>query len=195
MPPTDDTPLRLFVAVVPPPEVVTHLDASVRPIRDDTLRWSGTHAWHVTLAFYGDIDPGDVDELGIRIARAARRHPPAQLQVTGAGRFGSTVLWAGITGDVAVLGRQANAMAAAGRRLGAGPDRHDRFRPHITLARARRPVDLRPYVARLADYAGPSWAATEVVLFSSHADARPGRGPRYEALGRYRLEGVTARRR
>lgn len=192
---THDEPLRLFAALVPPPAVVAHLDAAVRPLRDDELRWSGIDGWHITLAFYGDIEPSDVDELGTRIARAAHRHPPAQVQVVGAGRFGSTVLWAGITGEMAVLGRHASSMTAAGRRVGAAADRHARFSPHITLARTRRPLDLRPYVARLADYSGPSWTAGEVTLFSSQRDGRPGRGPRYDELGRYRFDGVTAPRR
>ena len=47
------------------------------------------------------------------------------------------------------------------------------FRPHLTIARASRPTDLRDAVAALdAAGPGPPWTASEIVLFES--DTRPG---------------------
>lgn len=185
--------MRLFVALLPSPAAVDHLAAAVAPLRDDVLRWAGTDAWHVTLAFYGELPDTVLDDLTERVARAARRHPPVELAVAGAGRFGKAVLWAGVhgdEGDVAAVRRCAQTMRAVGRRVGVPPD-DSKFRPHVTLARARRPRDLRWYVEQLADYQGPDWTVTEVALVRSDLDTEPGAGPRYDVVGRFPLGDVT----
>ncbi len=181
--------MRLFAAVVPPPEAAEHLDAAVDPLRDDTLRWAGPDAWHVTLAFYGEFPNDRVADLVQRLHRVASRHAPVELSLARAGRFDGRVLWVGCTGDVGALRALARACGAAGRRAGADIDEQRRFRAHLTLARASRPVDLRPYVAALAGYAGPAWTVTEVALVRSHLGAGLGNRPRYERVDSFDLAG------
>lgn len=178
--------VRAFVAVLPPQDVDEHLAGAVEPVRDDVLRWSDRAAWHITLAFYGEIDEAALESLCERIARAASRYPAVELHLSGAGRFGSSALWVGVGGDVTVLTGAARSVAAAGRRAGAQHDNR-RFHPHVTLARARRPVDLRPYVERMASYEGPRWTAADVALIRSHPPSEPYRGPHYEVLRRFPL--------
>ena len=50
--------MRLFVAIAPPPAVLDELDALVGPLRESRLdlRWTNREAWHVTLAFLGQVD-------------------------------------------------------------------------------------------------------------------------------------------
>lgn len=180
--------MRLFAAVEPSPDAVAHLAAAVDGVRDDVLRWSDPAGWHLTLAFYGEVGEDWLDELTERLARPARRHPATRARVVGAGRFGRAVLWAGVDGDGAALRALAGSARAAGRRTGAGAEDRQRFRPHVTLARARGAADLRPYVERLAAYAGPEWAADAVTLFRSRPGAS-GHGPRYEPLARFALTG------
>ncbi|PSK98246.1 2'-5' RNA ligase [Haloactinopolyspora alba] len=182
--------MRLFVALLPPRAAVEHLAAAVEPLRDDVLRWAGTDAWHVTLAFYGELPDSVLDDVTARVARAARRHPAVELTLAGAGRFGKAVLWAGVQGDVAAVRRCAQSMRAVGRRVGVPPD-DSKFRPHVTLARSRRPRDLRWYVEQLAGYQGPAWTVTEVALVRSDLDTEPGAGPRYDVVGRFPLGDVT----
>lgn len=180
--------MRLFTAIVPPSEVLAHLDAAVAPIRDDALSWTLTDAWHLTLAFYGELADERVPDLSERLSRAAARFPVMRLRLVGAGRFDGRVLWAGCDGPVDDLRRLARSTAAAGRRSGAPEQEHTRFRPHVTLARAqRRPVDLRPYVAALTGYAGPAWTAVELALVRSHLGRGPGRRARYETISTFRL--------
>lgn len=180
--------VRVFAAVVPPPDARAHLAAAVDAVRDDVLRWSDPAGWHLTLAFYGEAGADTVDELTSRLARAARRHPATQARIAGSGRFGRTVLWAGVDGDRVVLRGLAGSARAAGRRSGVGTEDRQRFRPHVTLARARGAADLRPYVEGLAAYSGPAWSADEVTLFRSRPGG-VGRGPRYEALAHFALTG------
>jgi 2'-5' RNA ligase len=172
--------VRLFVAVELPTAVRDDLDAalpSLRAVSPEHLRWVPPARWHLTLAFLGEVAEPAADELRERLARAARRHGPTQLTVRGGGRFDGRVLWAGLVGDVDALRRLAQSVAAGARRAGV-PVEDRPYRPHLTLARARRPTDLRPLAAGLADYAGPAWQATEIALVHSHL----GPEPRYDTL-------------
>ena len=171
--------MRLFVALVPPPEAVADLEAALAAVRSRQfgLRWIPPERWHLTLAFLGEVEERRLPDLTDRLLRAAARHPPLALRFAGGGRFGRQVLWAGVGGDVAVLGRLADSVTAAARR--ARLDVDDRpYRPHLTLARTRTPVDLRPLVPALAGYEGPEWTARRVELVRS----RLGPAPTYEAL-------------
>lgn len=173
--------VRLFVALVPPAEAIDHLSEAVTPLRDDALRWTTVADWHLTLAFYGELDEARLPDLRNRLTRAAARHDPVALALGGAGRFGKQALWVGCTGELLALRRLAQSAIAAGRRAGADVDDKRRFKAHVTLARAyrNRPADLRPYVTALTDYAGPAWLGREVQLIQSHLGA--GR-PRYETV-------------
>ena len=57
--------MRLFVAIAPPPAVLDELDALVEPLRArrHDLRWTNREAWHVTLAFLGQVDESAVAKL------------------------------------------------------------------------------------------------------------------------------------
>jgi len=179
--------VRLFAAILLPAEVVADLAAAVGPHRDDTLRWTATDSWHLTLAFYGQVEDARVPDLKARLTRASKRQPVMSLALAGAGRFGHRALWVGCDGDVLVLRALARSASAAGRRVGAATEEARRFRAHVTLARARIPVDLRPYVSALAGYRGPSWSGDAVALVRSHLGGGENRRARYETLSSHSL--------
>jgi RNA 2',3'-cyclic 3'-phosphodiesterase len=179
--------VRLFAAVLIPPDVVAHLAAAVAPHRDDVLRWTTLDSWHLTLAFYGQVEDTRVPDLKARLTRAARRHPVLSLALTSAGRFGHRALWVGCEGDIAPMRALARSVAAAGRRVGAAAEESRRFKAHVTLARAPNTADLRPYVDALDAYRGPGWTADAVALVRSHLGAGEDRRARYETLSRHPL--------
>ena len=181
--------MRLFAAVLIPPEVVADLDAAVAPYRDDVLRWTTLDSWHLTLAFYGQVDDARVPDLKARLTRATKKYPVLSLALRGAGRFGQRALWVGCEGDVAPMRALARSAAAAGRRAGASAEESRRFKAHLTLARAPIPVDLRPYVSAFATYRGPAWAADALALVRSHLGAGENRRARYETLSCHPLSG------
>ncbi|NDL58201.1 RNA 2',3'-cyclic phosphodiesterase [Phytoactinopolyspora mesophila] len=160
--------MRLFAAVTPSATALRHLAEHVRPVKDTGLRWSDAANWHVTVAFYGEVDDKKVPDLTARVARAAGRSRPMTLRLSGSGRFGAAVLWIGVHGDVEPLRRLAASAVAAGRRVGIERDPPRRFRPHVTVARSKGQSDLRPYVASLDTYDGPPWLATHLTLVRSH---------------------------
>lgn len=179
--------MRLFVALVPPETVLEEIDAVFGPHRAawPGLRWTRRDSWHVTLAFYGEVDDAVVPRLLPRLERAAGRHPVRELAFSGAGAFprpaAARVLWTGLHSD---LRRLADSCVAAGRREGAPADEHARFHPHLTIARTRVPLDLRPLLAALEGYQGTPWAADQIHLVRS----RLGAVPRYETLRTWPLK-------
>lgn len=183
--------MRLFVAVTPPQPVLDELEARVAPLRPawPGLRWTGQEAWHLTLAFLGEVSERTTAALGPRLERAAHRHQSLLLSFGPGGAFPAPgrarVLWAGIEGDREPLKALARSVAAGARRAGAAPpDEGRQFRPHLTLARCRQPADVRPLVAALAGYAGPPWIAAEIHLIRSFLNEGP---PRYETAGTWPL--------
>lgn len=182
--------MRLFVALHPPPAALAELEAAVAPLRGDwpALRWTGPDRWHVTLAFLGDVAEGKLDELTVRLARAAGRHQPAELRIGPGGAFPSQrrarVLISRIEGGQPALAALAASVAAGARRAGAPPpDEGRRFRPHLTLARCRQPTDVGAVVEALDGFAGTTWVAAETHLVRSHAGPKPW----YETLGSWPL--------
>ncbi|MEQ7004652.1 RNA 2',3'-cyclic phosphodiesterase [Actinopolymorpha sp. B17G11] len=182
--------MRLFVAVVLPEPVLDDLGVAMDHARalagaDTRLRWTIRAQWHLTLAFLGEVDAGVLPELERRLARASARYEPMRLAVEGGGAFGSVrkarVLWAGINGDVERLRQLAGSVSAAARRAGIDVA-EGRFRPHVTLARLREPIDVGDQVRWWSTYAGPPWLATRIDLVRSHPEVGAGERPRYESL-------------
>ena len=186
--------MRLFVGVAPPPAVLDDLDAACAPLRPprDDLRWTNRPAWHITLAFLGEVTDLSLTRLLPRLERAARRHRSVTLSLAGAGAFPKParahVLWTGVTGDRRGLAELAASVGAAARRAGAvPPDAGRRFQPHLTLARCRAPADVASIVTSLEGYQGPEWTAEEIYLIRSILGSRAGTGPRYETVGTWKL--------
>ena len=183
--------MRAFVAVVPPVEVVEHLDEFVSVRREaGQFRWSDPGQWHVTLAFTADLPGRSLDLVDELLAQAVARHERFGMRITGGGAFphpdGARVLVASLEADDAALERLAGACRAAVSRAGGRVD-GQRFRPHLTLARLGRPANVTSWVRLLDAYDGPRWEVDEVALVASHLGEGPRRRPRHEVVGTYAL--------
>jgi len=184
----------MFVAVVPPEEVLEHLEEYVGPRRESSpFRWTLPEQWHLTLAFLADVPDRALDDLVERLARAARKRSPMSTRVAGGGAFPNVgrakVLWAGLElaeTDRIELSRAATGARAAAGRAGIEVD-GQRFRPHLTLARMNRPVEATKWVRVLDAYAGPSWTVDELALVASYLGEGPRGRPRYEVVDRFSL--------
>ena len=170
--------MRLFVAIRLPEHVVAHVDDALAGARSEhpDLRWVPPERWHLTLAFFGEVAERDVPALREKINRRLVRCASMRLQVAGAGRFDGRVLWVGIAGDVERLTSIATRIAFDPRP----------YRPHLTVARTRHPIDLRPVVDRVRTYAGPPWHADRIELIESHL----GPIPTYTTVDAWTLPGA-----
>ena len=99
------------------------------------------------------------------------------------------MLWAGLELDehgrteLDRLATGARAAASkAGIEVGGG-----RFRPHVTVARLRRPAEVTRWVRLLDGYAGPPWHADRVELVESFLGQGPRGRPRYETVDTFPL--------
>lgn len=187
--------MRAFVAALPPPEVVEHLDEFLSSRREaaSSYRWSDPSQWHLTLAFSADVPERAVDDLEARLERAARRRHAMELRVGGGGAFPhpdrAKVLYAGLQveeEDRVELDRLATGARAALGKAGAKVD-GQRFRAHLTLARLGHPDNVTRLVRVLDGYQGPAWVLDEVALVASYLGEGPRRRPRHEVIGTYRL--------
>lgn len=118
---------RLFVAVVPPDEVLDVIAALPRP-EAPGVRWTGRDQWHVTLRFLGEADVDDAVRAldGATWARCRAELGPAVR------RLGRNVLCVPAAGLDDLAGAVVEATAAVGR-----PPEKRPFRGHLTLARCR----------------------------------------------------------
>ena len=188
--------MRLFAALPLPPPVVDWLDVLGAVARDvdPTLRWVPAEQWHLTLAFFGDVPDRRVDDLTVRLARAAARTSTLSLALGPPGTFGSVrrarVLWQGLSSGAEATSRLAASCRAAGRRAGlTGDDLAPtaRFRAHVTLARASPPRDVEAVLAALRSDTYPSWSAHEARLVRSTLGAGPRGRAQHDVLASFGL--------
>jgi 2'-5' RNA ligase len=182
---------RMFVAVVPPEDVVEDLEEFLAPRREAApFRWSLPEQWHLTLAFAEHVPERAYDDLVDRLAAAAAKRAPIEARIRGGGAFPhagkAKVLFAGLVTDEDELASLAtgarNAMSTAGVEVDG-----QRFRSHVTLARMKRPVEATNWVRLLDAYTGPTWRIGEIALVASHLGEGPRRRPRHEVVESFGL--------
>jgi 2'-5' RNA ligase len=175
--------VRLFVAVSPPEEVLSVVEALPRP-NLEKLRWTTPEQWHVTLRFMGEVK----DSQGA--AHALHEVPDALRSCGGVpveAVLGPAVAW--FTGrrilQVPVSGTDllAQAVSRATAEIGEPPDGAP-YSGHLTLARVRGrgrgPVNLAGTPVHAA------WRVDEIALVASTLGAG---GARYSVVEKVPLPG------
>ncbi|GAA4086580.1 RNA 2',3'-cyclic phosphodiesterase [Nocardioides kongjuensis] len=179
--------MRIFAAVVPPPDAIGHLDVFLDPRRAAApFRWTRTEQLHLTLAFMPEAEERRVDVYVDRLAESLDGLAPVELSLAGAVVFPNVaegrVLATGVTGGDDVLAtaavRARNAAVACGIEVDG-----QRFRPHVTIARTgAHPTEMSSWVRLLETYEGPTWPLEAISVIASHLGEGPRRAPRYEPL-------------
>lgn len=184
----------MFVALVPPDDAVADLDAFLEARREAAaFRWTPADQVHVTLAFLEDVPDRQLDVLEERLAAAASRRAPFAASVAGGGAFPDVarakVLYARL--DLAPAARAELDRLAVGCRTAASTAGLEvdgrRFRPHLTVARCGRPIELTRWVRLLDGYRGPVWTASGVSLVASYLGEGPRGGARHEVVSTFRF--------
>jgi RNA 2',3'-cyclic 3'-phosphodiesterase len=171
-----DEPTRVQVA-----HVVSGLSRSLtRTQHPPRITWVPSERQHLTLCFLGGADAA-LEHRALSALALPMPVAPFDLAFDGIGLFparGSPrVLWLGITEGLASL-RQLHDLLQ--QRIGARPGPHEKFTPHLTLARFRDRVG-RAEVAKLSEMkasAGPC-RIDRVTLYESRLSPE---GPSYSVL-------------
>ncbi|MHB1559502.1 MAG: RNA 2',3'-cyclic phosphodiesterase [Isosphaeraceae bacterium] len=189
---------RTFIAIPIPDPIGRQLARWQQGLAPEVpgCRWTEAGcAFHITLAFLGEVPSRDLSALCLAVGEAVGPFSRFDLKVAGLGAFPGPgrprVLWAGITADdLAPLQALRQAVVEAAAQSGYPPD-DPRFHPHVTLGRPRSdrkrpPVDLTDLVRREERRALGSFTVTEVVTYASTLGPD---GPTYAPLNRARLQG------
>lgn len=133
--------VRLFLGAPAPPSPV-YRDVTRRLLEvHDGLRPVPDSGRHLTLRFLGEVDDPVAVDAAAKEALAG--HTAMPCQVAGVGGFPAErkarVVWAGVEADG--LAEMERDLREASAHLGQPPGTRP-FHAHITLARAKRPVDL-----------------------------------------------------
>ena len=156
---------RLFVALAIPDAVARHLALLQGGVPN--ARWQSREQLHLTLRFIGEA----ADTASIDDALAMIDAPAFELAPHGVGEFGGKhpdALWAGVRTSEALnhLQRKVEtAVQRAGHRL-----EHQKYVPHITLARLNRGTSPGRVIDWLTDHAlfsAAPFAVTQFALYSS----------------------------
>ncbi len=211
--------MRLFAALETPYTITEEIHAwwleAGGQLNIGDWRDVPTKNWHLTLAFYGDVKGGEVDDLAevlaeyvkgttkeplksgcIREGELSGVNAPIGLKTTEFGAFPKfskpRVLWAGV-GDLEGSG-ELKEMARCCRRAGRATVRkrsakESPFKGHITLARANEfvvPITT-GMLAGMPPFPKLTWEAESLSLFQStlHPD-----GAKYRKLEEFSFGGI-----
>lgn len=142
--------VRSFVAVPLPAPV----QQAVFAVADDLaavlpgVRWSRkVENMHITVKFLGDVDEARLAAFGTDLQAAVAALPAFTIDVRGMGAFPSArranVLWAGIDDPTGGLQQAAAVVESVSGKGGVGQPETRAFRAHVTVGRAKAPVDAR----------------------------------------------------
>lgn len=146
----------------------------------------------MTLRFLGAVDAGTDAVARNGWAETVREHDPFDLKLRPLGCFPERgrprFLWAGVDAAPALMAL-AESLERAARGHGFEPETRA-FRPHLTLARARRSGRAKMPESLGLALTAPPFTVSEVILFQTVL--HPG-GARYTALERYPLGAADLR--
>jgi RNA 2',3'-cyclic 3'-phosphodiesterase len=188
---------RVFLAIEIPDAVRHELTSPLEALQQlhESIRINPVERMHLTLHFLGHLPRLVVEQLAPPLGAVVVRHHRFGLMAQGVGAFPTIarprVLWAGITGAelprlIALRAELGNALRTAGVSLDG-----ERYRPHLTLGRVRRPLKpperpaLRDWTSRWGAACFGDVPVAQVRLMRSQLGGGP---PRYTTLATFDLQ-------
>jgi 2'-5' RNA ligase len=174
--------MRLFTAVDLPEPVREHLARISESLRKhpalNDLSWTRTENLHITLKFLGEIPDAQVANLAGALARLAVPEMSLVLNpfLVLPGQGPARVLAANVRGDVEPLGKLFGQIESAVQPLGVRREARA-FKPHVTLARVRRPTRqlTAQALGRIVDpglLPTPTFTVSQFTLYQSVLDSK-----------------------
>ena len=184
---------RVFCAVELPDEVRTRLQEHITRLRkevpDATASWSRVENIHLTLKFFGNVAVDRIPKISAAATRTVAQFSRFNIEVGTTGVFPkpsrAQVLWIGVSdplGQLSKLQQRFEEECAA-----EGFPKEDRaYRPHLTIARLRKPEGARHLADTHLNQNFPTLEVSlkELVVFRSELSSK---GSKYTPLSRHSL--------
>jgi len=178
--------LRVFAALPVPDEIAERVLPLMKGVPG--AKWRPRENFHITLAFYGDLDETVIETLDAELGRIT--HAPFDLRLKGANHFGHDdphALWLGVEENPSLAGLARRCRRAAHE---AGVEMKRRvYTPHLTLAYLAPGSDagrIAAFERRLNLYTSEAFTADRFHLYSSHG-RKSGKPNAYEIEAVYPL--------
>jgi len=169
-----------------------HIDCLREAVPESQASWSRIENIHLTLKFFGSVDTARIPFISTAASRTASSFHPFQISISKAGVFPRVsdprVVWIGVedqTGSLVELQRRFELECST-----SGFEKDARsFRPHLTIARIRKPASARELAEanRQLGFESESLLVEELMVFRSELGSK---GSKYTALSRHRLGNV-----
>lgn len=170
--------------------ISNHAKSVREAVPDAAASWGRPENIHLTVKFFGNVDQSKVSVISAAAERVAKEFAPIQIEVGKTGVFPRPnrpqVLWIGIEDPSGALSKLQRRLEDEFALEGFSKD--DRaFRPHLTVARIRRPqnADRLAQTHLRLQFASVAVSLNELVLFRSELSSK---GSKYTAISRHRLE-------
>ncbi len=142
---------RTFCAVELTADVRAQLRDHVRRLREAvpeaSASWSNPENVHLTLKFFGNVPTQNLSKISTAASRVAKEFSSFQIRIGGTGVFPRRsrpqILWIGVEDSSGRLSDLQQRLEDEFAREGF-PKEDRGYRPHLTIARLRRPEDARP---------------------------------------------------
>ena len=185
-------PIRCFIAIEIPETIQNRLVRIQGTLRAQIQKasWVKPGNIHLTLKFLGDVAPEDLESIGEAIEEVAIRHRRFSLRIGGLGAFPNfarpRVMWTGVKAGgerVSALAQDINvALSCCGFLRDT-----NKFNPHLTIARLKERIDLRPYANQYRQYDSIQGAEMSVKTISLIQSQLHPTGAIYSTLQSYSL--------
>ena len=190
--------MRLFTNIRPGVDQLEHLASALGMLGLAEFAGSGvrvvpSESRHITLGFHSEVPDGAVDDYVAALQESLddAAIQPFGLALGGAGTFRDQTLWIGVREGAEVIRELVQVVAAVAVSVGFPMDSRERFRPHLTVARASTarkprsagrsraldPSNLANWAAALTVYAGPSATCDRLFVTESLLGQGLGGGP------------------
>ncbi len=175
--------LRLFISVpVPDPGPLEPVLRELRTVYG--IRTVPAGQLHITLRFLGDTDERRLDDVVSACRRAVRGTELFEIVLKGAGVFPNArnprVVWIGVRPEDVLSGLSERITSEL---KGFSMDEKP-FKGHITIARCREPVQLKPFLEKYSDTEFARFRCGGICVMKSELSER---GAKHTVLSNIRL--------
>jgi 2'-5' RNA ligase len=167
--------IRAFIAIELPDSIKSMIGRVQQELKSLRLKakWVRAENIHLTLKFLGDIDAGDIDNIGGAMADAAADSAPLALKIGGIGFFPDIkrprVVWVGLGGEIPNLLNLQRNLEDRLATVGFAKEKRS-FKAHLTLGRIRQaanPDTVRRIIKEYIELGDHQFIADRITLIKS----------------------------